>query len=77
MVQPFYGQVEHGSPIPGLDLASLMKGYFSWYFYEYYDGLRAVYMNVISLVFLSLLFWLFIYFMTMDIYGSHHVFTCK
>jgi len=29
LAQPFYGQVERGSPIPGLDFASLMKGYFS------------------------------------------------
>ena len=26
LAKPFYGQVERGSPIPGLDFASLMKG---------------------------------------------------
>jgi len=29
LVQPFYGWVECGSPIPGLDFESLIKGYFS------------------------------------------------
>ena len=48
LAQSFYGQVERGSPIWGLDFASLMKGYFSWYFYEYYDGLYVVYMVVLS-----------------------------
>ncbi len=28
LAQLFYGRVELGSPIPGLDFASLMKGYF-------------------------------------------------
>ena len=63
LAQSFYGCVEHGSPILGLDFASLMKGYFSLYIYENYDGLYVVYMDVISLVFLSLLclIMLFIY----------------
>jgi len=46
--QPFYGLVEHESPISGLDFTSLMKGYSSWYFYEYFDRLYVVYMVVIS-----------------------------
>ena len=54
LAQPFYGQVESGSPIPGLDFASLMKGYFSLYFCEYYEELYVVYMAMISLIFLSL-----------------------
>jgi len=48
LAQPFYGQVERGSPIPGLVFASLMKGYFSLYLYEYFDGLYVVYMVVLS-----------------------------
>jgi len=46
--KPFYGWVERGSPIPGLNFASLMKCYFSFYFYENFDGLYVVYMVVVS-----------------------------
>ena len=46
LAQPFYGRVECGSPILGLDFASLMKVYFSLY-YEHYNGLYVVYMAVI------------------------------
>ena len=77
LAQPFYGRVEHGSPIPGLDFASLMKGYFSLYFYENFDGLYVVYMVVLSLVFLLLLCWLCMSLMTSTMYGFHHVFTCN
>ena len=31
--KPLYGWMEHGSPIPGLVFASLMKCYLSLYFY--------------------------------------------
>jgi len=48
LAQPFYSWVECGSPIPSLDFASLMKGYFSLYFYENFDGLYVVYMVVLS-----------------------------
>ena len=48
LAHPFYGQVEHGSPILGLDFASLMKGYFSLYFYEHFDVLYVVYMAILS-----------------------------
>ena len=48
LAEPFYGQVERGSPIPSLVFASLMKGYFSLYFYEHFDGLYVVYMAVLS-----------------------------
>ena len=64
LAQSFYGWVERGSPILGLDFASLMKSYFSLYLYEHYDGLYVVYMAMISLVFMSLLYWLFTCFMT-------------
>ena len=46
LAKPFYGRVECGSPIPGLDFASLMKGYFSLYIYENFDGLYVVYMDL-------------------------------
>jgi len=46
--QPFYGQVEHGSPIPSFEIVSLMKGYLSLYLYENFDGLDVVYMVVLS-----------------------------
>ena len=75
--QPFYFPVEHGSPILGLDFASLMRGYFSLYFYEYYTNLYVDHMIVISLVFMLLLCWLCMCFMTVAMYGSHHVFTYK
>lgn len=74
---PFYGEVEHGSPILGLYFASLMRYYFSLYFYEYYTNLYVDHMVVISLVFLPLLCSLCMCFMIVAIYGSHHVFTCK
>ena len=77
LAQPFYSRVECGSPIPGLDFASLMKVYLSLYFYEYYIGLYVAYMVVISWVFLSLLCWLCMCFMIAAMYGSHHVFTCN
>jgi len=51
LAEPFYGWVERGSSISGLDFASLMKGYFSLYFYEYYIDLYVDHMVVISLVF--------------------------
>ena len=76
LAQPFYGWLERGSPILGLDFASLMKGYFFLYLYENYDGLYEVYMVVISLVFLSLLRSLFTYFMRAATNISHHVLTC-
>ena len=76
LAQPFYGRVECGSPIPGMNFSSLMKGYFSLYPYEHYDGLYVVYMVVVSLVFMSLLCWLCMYFMTTIMYGSHRVLTC-
>ena len=74
---PFYSQVKCGCPIPGLDVSSLIRGYLSLYFYEYYTSLYVDYMVVISLVFLLLLCWLSICFMTIAMYGSDHVFTCK
>ena len=77
LAQPFYGQVECGSPILGLDFTSLMRGYFSFYFYEYYTNLHVYHMVVISLVFMLLLCWLYMVLMTVFMYGSHHVFTCK
>lgn len=76
LAQPFYDRVERGSPIRGLDFASLIKGDMSWYFYEYYDGLYVVYMVVILLIFTSLLCWLYVYFKTRTMYGSQHFFTC-
>lgn len=48
LAQSFYGRVECGSPIPGLDFASLMNGYFSLYLYENFDGLYVVYMTILS-----------------------------
>ena len=48
LTQPFYGRVEHGSLILGLDFSSLMNGYFSLYFYEHFDGLYVVYMVILS-----------------------------
>ena len=56
LAQSFYDRVERGSPIPGLDFASLMKGYLSLYPYEYYTGIYMVYMVVISLVIMDLLY---------------------
>jgi len=76
LAQPFYSWVEHGSSIPILDFSSLMKGYFSLYFYENYNRLYVDYMVVISLVFLSLLCWLFACFMITIMSGSHDVLTC-
>ena len=46
--QPFYGPVEHGSTIRGLNFALLMKGYLSLYFYEHFDGLYVAYVHVLS-----------------------------
>ena len=43
LAYPFYGRVEHGSPILGLDFASLMRGYFSLFFYVYYIDLYVDY----------------------------------
>jgi len=77
LAQPFYGRVERGSPISSLDFASLMKGYFNLYFYEYQTSLYVDHMVVISLMFLLLLCWLCMCFMIVIMYGSHHVFTCK
>jgi len=77
LAQLFYGWVERGSPILGLDFALLMKGYFSLYFYEYYIGLYVDHMAMISLVFLILLCSLCMCFMTVAIYGSHNFFICK
>jgi len=48
LAHPFYRRVENGSPIPGFDFASLMKGYYSFYFYDNFDGLYVVYMVVLS-----------------------------
>jgi len=48
LAQPFYGWVEHGSCISSLVFASLMKGYFSLYFYKHSNGLYVVYMAVLS-----------------------------
>ena len=53
--QPYYARMEHGSPILGFDFSSLMRGYFSLYFYEYYIDLYEDHMVVISLVFMFLL----------------------
>ena len=77
LAQPLYGRVEHGSPIPGFDFASLMKGYFSLYLYKNYGGLYVVYMAMISLVFLSLLCWLSICFREATMYGCCLLFTCN
>ena len=48
LAKPFYDRVEFGSPILGLDFASLMNGYFSSYFYEHINGLYVVNMVVLS-----------------------------
>jgi len=77
LVEPFYSQVEHGSPIAGWVVALLMKVYFSLYFYDHYDGLYVVYRVVISFIFISLLCWLCICFITEVMYASHRVFACK
>ena len=76
LAQPLYSWVECGIPTPGLYLESLMKGYLSFYFYEHIYGVYVVYMALLSLVFLSLLCWLYVYFMTVGMYGFQHVFTC-
>ena len=76
LAQPFYVRVERGSPILGLDFESSIWGYFSLYFYEYYTALYVDYMAMISLVFMLLLCWLCMCFMTTNMYGSKHVFTC-
>jgi len=61
---------------PRLDFSSSIRDYFSLYFYENYTRLYEVYMMVSSLVFLSLLCWLYICFMTKTMYGSHHISPC-
>ena len=61
----------------GFGFYIINMSYFSLYFYECYNGLYVGHMVVISLVFLLLLCWLYICFMTIAMYGSHHVFTCK
>ena len=76
LAQRFYALVECGSPIPSLDFASLVKGYFSLYLYEHYNGFYVVYMVLVSFVFMSLLCWLFTCFMTTSMSGSHHVLIC-
>ena len=75
LAQPFYGRVECRSPILGLDFALLTKGYLSFYFYENFDGLYVVYMDVLSWIFMFLLCCLCMCFMKTTFYGSHHVFT--
>jgi len=40
-------------------------------------GLYVDFMAVIFMVFLLLLCWLYVCFMTTTMYGSHYVFTCK
>jgi len=77
LAQPFYGKVENGNPIPGLDFASSIRGYFPLYLDEYYICLYVDHMVLISLVFLLLFYWLYICFMTVVIYGSRHGFSCK
>lgn len=69
--------MECGSLILGLDFSSLMRGYFSLYFYEYYTDLYVDHMDVISLVFLFMLCCLCMCFVKVAMYDSHHVFTCK
>jgi len=76
LAPPFYSRVECGSPIPSLEMASLMKAYFYFCFYEYCTRLHVVYIVVISWIFLCLLCWLFICLMAATMYVSYHVSTC-
>ena len=69
--------MECGSHIQGLAFESLMKGYFSLYFYKHFDGLYMAYMVVLSWVFILLLRGYMCVLYQAIVYGSQHVFTCK
>ena len=56
-----------------LAFASLIWGYFSLLIHEYYTSLFVDYMDVVSLVFLLLLWWIWTCIMTVAMYGSHDV----
>ena len=44
LAKRFYGQLESGSSILDLDFVSLMKGYFSLYFYEHFDYIWSIWL---------------------------------
>jgi len=62
---------------PGFGFCIINMSLFLFVLYEYYTGLYVDHMAMFSLVFLFLLCWLYICFMTEAMYGSNHVFTGK
>jgi len=76
LAQPFYDQVEHGSPISGWFIAFINEKSFPLIFMCKGTNVFMDLMADMFILFMSLLRWLYAYFMTTFMYGSQHVFTC-
>ena len=76
LAQPIYGQVEYGSPISGWFIAFINEKYIPLIFMCKGTDVFMDFMVDMFFVFMFLLCWLYVYFMTIAMYGSQHVYTC-
>jgi len=76
LAEPFYGPVEHVSPISNWFIAFINEKSFP--LISMCKGID-VFMDLMVVMFIAFLFllsWLYAHFMTTIMYGSQHVFTC-
>ena len=77
LTQPFYSLVEHGSPISGWFIAFINEKSIPLIFMcKGTDVFMDLTANMFIL-FLFLLCWLYVHFMTKAMFVSQHVFNCK
>lgn len=75
--QPIQGRVERGSPISDQFIAFINEIFIPFVFMCNYIDVYVDFMDDIFMVFILLLCWLYVCFMTISMYGYQHAFTCK
>jgi len=76
LAQPIYGRVEHVSPIFGWFIAFINENFFPLIFMCKCTNVYLDFMADMFMIFLFLLCWLYVCFMTTTMHVSLHVFTC-
>lgn len=72
----FYYRVEHGSPISGWFIALIHDKLIPFIFICKCIDIYVEFMDDIFMIFMFLLCWFYVCFMTKTMCGSQHVFTC-
>jgi len=77
LAQPVYCRVQCGSPISGLFIAFVNEKFIPLIFMCKCTNIYVDFVADMLMIFLSLLCWLYICFITTTTYDSRHVFTCE